>query len=231
MLHRSHHLDFCCTKTNLVRSGSADQVPEPIFRLLISIFDTRFELAQDKLERFYENLGKYYQNGPKANAQSLELLEKALITPIARDSGSRASKAFALNFLTQPNLELYEANTGRFAEHVAVDKVSSAIVESFTAGWASAQSADARLWLLAHFIALGNCQGNVLSGSSFLNAMYIQLSSLHAELKRHHIGSDSLSAVDPSPDSQRRLPPFIQTMIESLVKREEISDVLQRFTT
>lgn len=152
------------------------------------------------------------------------------MAPIARDSGHQASKAFAMSFMTLPDLELFEVNAGRFAENIAVDKVSSAIVESYNAGWASAQPADVRLWLLAHFIALGTGQNNVSSGSSYLNAMYVQLSSLHAELKKHHIGPSTMSSTDSSFEGQKRLPSFIGKMIESLVQRDEISHVLEKFT-
>lgn len=61
--------------------------------------------------------------------------------------------------------------------------------------------------------------------------MYIQLSSLHAELKKHHIGSDSVSSVDSSFEGQKHLPPFIGKMVKSLVQRDEISHVLEKFTT
>lgn len=212
-------------------SNSTDQVQETILKPLISIYDTRFESVQSSLGHFYKSLGKYCRDGTSTDPQSLVLLEQALLTPIARESGYQASKAFAMSFLTLPNLELFEANVGTFAYTIAVDKVSSAIVESYTAGWASTQPADARLWLLAHFIALGNGQREVSSGSSYLNAMYIQLSSLHAELKKHHIGTDSVSPVDSSFDGQRHLPPFIGNMIKSLVQRDEISHVLEKFTT
>lgn len=135
-----------------------------------------------------------------------------------------------MSFMTLPYLELFELNAGRFAKTITVGKISSAIVESYTDGWASAQPADVRLWLLAHFIALGNGQQDVVSGSSYLNAMYIQLSSLHAELKKHHIGPASASSGDSSFDGQRRFPPFVAKMIESLVQRDEISHVLDKFT-
>lgn len=134
-------------------------------------------------------------------------------------------------FLTQPNLELFEANVAAFAERVDVEKVSAAIVESYSTGWATSQPADVRLWLLAHFIALGNSKKDVSLGCSYLNAMYIQLSGLHVELKKHHVGQGPTSAADSSIEAKRRLPPFIEKAIESLVDRDEISHILEKFTT
>lgn len=210
---------------------NTNEVRKTIFEPLIAIFDTRFESVKGSLDHLYRSLGKFCRSETTTNIQSLELLEKALLIPLARDSGYHASRAFAMSLITQSNLELFEANANVFSEKIPVDKISSAIVESYAAGWASAQPADVRLWLLAHFIALGNGQRDVSLGSSYLNAMYIQLSSLQVELKRHHIGTAPISADDPSFDGQRRLPPFIGEMIKSLVRRDEISHVLERFTT
>lgn len=136
-----------------------------------------------------------------------------------------------MSFLTQPELQLFEANVNAFAQNVDVEKISTAIVEAYAAGWASSQPANVRLWLLAHFIALGNSQRDVVTGSSYLNAMYIQLSSLHTELKKHHIGQASNSAADSSANSNKSLPPFIERAIESLVERDELSHILEKFTT
>lgn len=158
-------------------------------------------------------------------------MERAILAPILNDSGTQASKSFALCFLTQPNLELFEANVSAFANNVDVEKVSAAIVDAYTTGWASSQSTDARLWLLAHFIALGNGKRDVSLGSSYLNAIYLQLSSLLTALKKHHIGQGPTSTTDASDEPQQRLPPFIDKAIASLVERDEISHILEKFTT
>lgn len=211
--------------------STIQQVPRSVFITLVTIFETRFEAVQDCLDRLYTAVGGCCQNGDIKNAESLGLLERAILAPISNDPGTRASKSFALCFLTQPNLELFETNVFAFANNINVEKVSAAIVEAHTTGWASSQTADARLWLLAHFIALGNGKQDVSLGSSYLNAMYIQLSSLHTELKKHHIGRGSTSPTDTSGGPQKRLPPFIEKAIESLVERDEISHVLEKFTT
>lgn len=176
-------------------------------------------------------VGKYCQNRNLEDSRSLDLLEQAIVVPIREDSGRNASRAFAMSFLTLPSLELFETNVAAFAETVDIEKVSAAIVEAYAAGWASSQSADVRLWLLAHFIALGNGKQDVSLGASYLNAMYIQLSSLHAELKKHHVGQGPTSAANSSTESKLRLPPFIEKAIESLVERDEISHILEKFTT
>lgn len=176
-------------------------------------------------------LGVYCQNRDIRDAESLGLLDRALLAPIKKDSGIRASKSFALCFLTQPRLELFEANVSAFANNVNVETVSAAIVEAYTTGWSSSQSVDARLWLLAHFIALGNDKQGVSLGSSYLNAIYLQLSSLLTTLKKHHIGQGPTTTTDASDEPHQRLPPFIEKAVESLVERDEISHILERFTT
>ncbi|KAL1855212.1 ubiquitin-protein ligase (E3) [Diaporthe australafricana] len=211
----------------LLRSSGYDQVSRPSLEVTIQILSTRFESARDSLDSLYDIIANYCRNGENRDAESLSLLEQAILVPIAKDNGRRASTTFALCFLTQPNLELFEGNVGAFAERIDTEKVSAGIVEAYAAGWASTQQADARLWLLAHFIALGNATRDSSLGPSYLHALYIQLSSLHVELKKYHIGHATTDSANP----KKRLPPFIETAIQSLVEKDEISHVLERFTT
>ncbi|CAN8097686.1 unnamed protein product [Discula destructiva] len=211
-------------------SPNTHQVPRSIFLPLITIFETRYDAVQDSLDRLYTVVGTYCRNGEIKDAESLGLLEKAILAPIMKDSGARASKSFALFFLAQPNLELFETNVPAFANNIEMEKVSAAIVDAYTNEWAVSQTAEARLWLLAHFIALGNGKQDISLGSSYLNAMYIQLSSLQSELKKHHIGQDLISSADTSAETHKRLPHFIEKAVESLVERDEISHVLEKFT-
>ncbi|KAK2599683.1 hypothetical protein N8I77_011416 [Diaporthe amygdali] len=211
----------------LLRSSGYDQIPRTSFKVIIQILSTRFESARDCLDSLFDIIANYCRNEEIRDAESLSLLEQAILVPIAKDTGRRASTAFALCFLTQPNLELFEGNVGAFAERIDTEKVSAGIVEAFAAGWASTQQTDARLWLLAHFIALGNATGDSSLGPSYLHALYTQLSSLHIELKKYHIGH----VTTDSANLKKRLPHFIEKAIRSLVEKDEISHVLERFTT
>lgn len=211
----------------MASSSGYDQIPRTSFEVIIQILSTRFESARDCLDSLFDIIANYCRNGEIRDAESLSLLEQAILVPIAKDTGRRASTAFALCFLTQPNLELFEGNVGAFAERIDTEKVSAGIVEAFAAGWASTQQTDARLWLLAHFIALGNATGDSSLGPSYLHALYTQLSSLHIELKKYHIGHATTDSANP----KRRLPHFIEKAIRSLVEKDEISHVLERFTT
>ncbi|ROW03009.1 hypothetical protein VMCG_05725 [Cytospora schulzeri] len=219
--------------TNLLlaflQSSDDDRLPHLIFVPIIEILGTSFEATQDILDSLYDVVGKYCRNGNNKEAESLTLLEQAILVPLSQETGRRASNAFALHFLTQQNLELFEGNVSAFAERVHTEKVSTAIVEAYATGWATAQPTDARLWLLAHFIALGNSRKDISPGPSYLNALYIQLSSLHSELKKYHIGQGSKSPTDPG-SSKKRLPLFIEATIESLVEKDEISNILEKFT-
>ncbi|KUI69701.1 hypothetical protein VM1G_05521 [Cytospora mali] len=220
--------------TNLLlaflQSSVNDHVSPLIFVPIIEILGTRFDAAQDSLDSLYDVIGKYCRNGNIKDEESLSLLEQAILVPLSQDTGRRASNSFALCFLTQPNLELFEGNVSAFAERVNTEKVSAAIVEAYANGWASAQPTDARLWLLAHFIALGNGRKGSSPAPSYLNALYIQLSGLYGDLKKYHIGQVSNSSTD-SGNSKKHLPPFIEGTIESLVEKDEISHILEKFTS
>ncbi|KAG6361179.1 hypothetical protein INS49_009403 [Diaporthe citri] len=211
----------------LLQSSGYDQVPRSNLEVVIQILSARFESARDSLDSLFEIIANYCRNEEIRDAESLSLLEQAILVPIAKDPERRASKAFALCFLPQPNLKLFEGNVGAFAERIDLEKVSAGIVEAYAAGWASTQQTDARLWLLAHFIALGNSTGDSALGPSYLHALYIQLSSLHLDLKKYHIGH----ATTDSGIAKKRLPPFIERAIQSLVEKDEITHVLERFTT
>lgn len=216
----------------LTRSSSNyDEVPTSVLAPIVTICRERQEALQDSLENLYSTIGGFCRNDNIRDSQSLELLEQAILVPMQKETQQRATTAFAMCFLTQPNLELFENHVAAFAERIDVEKVSAAIVSSYDAGWATSQPADVRLWLLAHFIALGNSKKAVSLGSSYLNAMYVQLSSLHVELKKHHVGQDAGPASDHAEESKRRLPSFVEKSVESLVKRDEISHILEKFTT
>ncbi|PSS03360.1 hypothetical protein BD289DRAFT_478537 [Coniella lustricola] len=215
----------------LLRLLSNDNVPQSILATLLSICESNFRAFEDNLVTFYTITGTYCRNGNSNDETSLELLKRAVLAPIYKDHGLEASKAFALSFLSQPDLKLFEAHVASFAEHVDMEKVSAAIVEAYAIGFGSSAPADARLWLLAHFIALGNCKQDMSLGSSYLNAMYIQLSSLLTELKKHHIGQRPMVPVNAAADSRKQFPSFIDRAVSSLVERDEISHILEKFTT
>ncbi|KAG8169998.1 hypothetical protein KVR01_000743 [Diaporthe batatas] len=210
-----------------LQSSGYSQVSRSNLEVVIRILSTRFESARDNLDSLFEIIANYCRNEEIRDTESLSLLEQAILIPIAQDRERQASNAFALCFLTQPNLKLFEGNVGGFAERIDTEKVSSGILEAYTAGWASKQQTDSRLWLLAHFIALGNATRDSSLGPSYLHALYIQLSSLHIELKKYHIGHTTTD----SATTKKRLPSFIEQSIQSLVEKDEITHVLERFTS
>lgn len=220
-------LDLCGV-TNTLLSSSLTKVPRSIFEPLITIFEVRYDAVQDSLDRLYTVLGNCCRIGEIKDAETLALLEKAILVPMSKDSGTRAARSFALCFLPQPDLELFERNVSAIANYVDMEKVAAAILDAYSTGWASSQTADARLWLLAHFIAMGNGKQDVSLGSLYLNALYIQLSSLQPELKTLRIGQPS--SIDPSAEDQKTLPRFIEKAVESLVARDAMSLVFDKFT-
>lgn len=198
--------------------------------VLNDIIATKFLVVQDSLEQHYKAIGTYCRRGGSWDTELLDLLERAILLPLSTDRGEHASYAFALEFLTQPDLELFENNVASFAERVHAEKLSAAILKAYSSGQAIAKETEARLWLLAHYIALQKGQHDAAHAPSYLKALYTQLSSLQLELRARHVGQGTAGAKQPE-GSSNHLPPFIEQAIETLVERDEISNLLERFKT
>lgn len=206
------------------------RVPRLALEVVIEMLSTRFESARNSLDVLYDSIGNYCLHDKITDTESLSLLEQAILVPIASDPERHASDAFSLCFLTTPDMRLFEDNVAAFSERIDIQKVSASVVEAYAAGWISSYGTESRLWLLAHFIALGNATRDSALGPSYLHALYVQLSSLHLELKRYHIGH----ATTDSATAKKRLPScmaFIERAVQSLVAKDEITHVLERFTT
>ena len=212
------------------RIGS-DDLPQSFLTTLLEIITTRVDAVRDSLDSYYETIAKYCQSAGTREDKNLWLLQRAILAPLQTGSEPRAFEAFAFSFLTHHALAFFEEHITVFAGHVDTRQLSTAIVNGYSSGTAATRTKDDLLWLLAHFIALERAKGGVSQNSLYLNALYAQLSALHGELRDRPIAQVSKEATLKSADAEDQLPPFVAEAIRSLVDKDEISDLLEKFTT
>lgn len=112
-----------------------------------------------------------------------------------------------------------------FSNSIDIAKLSEAVV-SYNPGTVSVVTGqDNGLWLLAHFIALLRAKGGSLHSIN-LKALYIQLSALSGQIR---IGFAS-AGEEVAAESQNSIPQYVHEQLSSLVRKEGISDLLERFT-
>lgn len=104
-------------------------------------------------------------------------------------------------------------------------KLSEAVVAYNPGSGGAVTGQDNGLWLLAHFIALLGAKGGSLRSIN-LKALYIQLSALSSQIR---IGFASPSE-EATTESQNGLPQYVHKQLSSLVRKEGVSDLLERFT-
>lgn len=136
-----------------------------------------------------------------------------------------------MSYLTQPDLFLFESNVDSFAAAVDVDRLS----DSLQTGRLKVSGAPAGLmWLLAHFIVLQKSRKQLVLHSRSLRVLYTLLSALSNQIR------EGFAALDPKPASEVHngeedlsplLPSYVFQNLASLTDRDEISGLLEKFTT
>jgi ubiquitin-protein ligase E3 C len=97
---------------------------------------------------------------------------------------------------------------------------------------------DGLFWLLAYFVAL-NRTISASQGSTYLEALYLQLSALATEVRLRHNQEIDVDDADESSDEDedvaskksRPLPPYVADQLDFLVNEDGISELLKRFTS
>lgn len=144
-----------------------------------------------------------------------------------------AYSAFALNFLTTPNLSTILGSLDKLAAVTDVGLVSAALVREFTNSSFEIQN-EARLWLLVHFICLHRLQQRDGQEPNFLRALSIQLSSSANDIVGRVDAADpeimqESSAEDSDGEVIPPLPEFIKNELLSLVNQASITGLLAKF--
>ncbi|RQM07734.1 hypothetical protein DH86_00001745, partial [Scytalidium sp. 3C] len=145
-----------------------------------------------------------------------------------------AYAAFALHFLTTPNLSSAFSGLGDLACNIDVALLSSALVKIFGSNLVEGTTSMGRLWLLAQFIAIHRLRYGNSQDPQFLRALSYQLSRASEDI----IGRLDSSEAETLPESQEDapggstiavLPSIIKDEISSLVNQESITGLLAKF--
>lgn len=151
-----------------------------------------------------------------------------LLTQSTADS--HVYEALAFQFLAKKDIHLFEENVDLFAKGIRVDKLAEAILQGYTSSSAGAASKDDLLWLLSHFIALGQVSLNSSQEFFYLNTLYTQISALSSEISmRVDIKPMPNLSDHPAESLVQPLEPYVSRQLSSLVDHDGISRLLQNF--
>ncbi len=170
---------------------------------------------------------------------SLETPELSMIVILANQGieevALAAHAAFALYFLTTPNLAAHLGELIGLSHAVNMRLLSSAIVRDFSSSSADQVDPDRKLWLLSHFIAIHRLQPNNGQEPDYLRALSLQLSSCSSDILGQIEAQDS-EPIQESTESDGlskttlpALPAFIREELLSLVDKSSISGLLTKF--
>ncbi|OAA68252.1 glycosyl hydrolase [Niveomyces insectorum RCEF 264] len=129
-------------------------------------------------------------------------------------------------FLTQP-VRFFEENVARVSQQIDIDALSQAVVDAYrTPKHRPEKAPEELLWLLAHVVDLQRNARKIThrSSSLYLNAVYAQLSALSGDI-RLRLPSSQEPDEPTSPIS-----PYLVQQIRSLVDKDEITGLLDKFT-
>ncbi|KAI9151719.1 putative E3 ubiquitin protein ligase [Paramyrothecium foliicola] len=171
--------------------------------------------------------------GSKGGKQSFLLDYVAQSLAVVLQSGqSLAYDSFAFRFLTSKDIDLFEENISSFASFISSAELAKAILQGYGPSTGSSSTKDELLWLLAHFIDLG--QNSLGSSQDFLylNTLFTQLCALSSEISlrvRTKMISDS-SNDSPEESSSTSFEPYVGRQLLSLVAPEGISQLIRDFS-
>lgn len=145
-----------------------------------------------------------------------------------------AHAAFALYFLTTPNLASMLGSLKELAVMVNIGLVSAALVRALSLDSGIQVENDNSLWLLAHFISLNRLQQRDSQEPNFLRALSIQLSNCASEIVGRIDAADPESMQETLDGEAEKdvippLPSFVKTELLSLVNRTSITGLLAKF--
>lgn len=141
---------------------------------------------------------------------------------------------FAMSFLTLPGLFLFESNIGSFAADVDVDRLSDSLHAGLIPDPKTSESQGRLMWLLSHFIVLQKIKNQLVLHSRSLRVLYSLLSALSTQIRAGFAASDLKASGDPRDIEevpQPTLPSYVSDQLSSLTDREEISGLLEKFTS
>ncbi|SPQ26829.1 83e2b5bb-b7cd-4b81-b9d5-e27a3a1c63a3 [Thermothielavioides terrestris] len=202
---------------------------------IVEITTARPQAVQPVLGEYYSVLGRYCRIlGPTSELASS--VRSAVCAPLTAENApdsfiQTAYGEFATSFLTQPDISLFESDVGSFGANVDVDRLSVSLdarrIET------SGSQADL-MWLLAHFIVLQKTRRQLALHSHSLRVLYSLLSVLSNQIREAFPASDlkpSSAASEIEEGVQPMLPPYVSSHLASLTDKDEITGVLEKFTS
>ena len=151
------------------------------------------------------------------------------------DIAVSAYSAFALQFLSIPDLGSLLGRLDELAGIVNVGLLSTALVREFSSDSANRIQPTSKLWILAHFIALRRLQERDNQEPEFLRALSLQLSSSSSEIMgRIDLADPEVLQESADNDEAQRnsifpLPTFVSDELLSLVNQASITGLLAKF--
>lgn len=143
--------------------------------------------------------------------------------------------AMASWFLTIPDLEARLGGLQELASKMSVTRLAAAIVRDYSDISKSQSNPEAKLWLLAHFIAIFNLRDHREQEPELLRALSLQLSTCSVDIVGRIDGVKPISNAIKAKERQNNggavqvLPSFISTQLKSLLNKDAIVGLLQRF--
>ncbi|KAK3945634.1 hypothetical protein QBC46DRAFT_302822 [Diplogelasinospora grovesii] len=214
-------------------TGGTHSQTQVFLETLNEIIKLRPEAVEHVLGQYYRVLGRCCHNmGP--DSQLPGLLRTALVAPLVADGVSAsftqsAYRDFAFSFLTQQNLVVFERNVGAFAADVDTDRLSETLLAAAPGEPKTADSLNALLWLLAHFIALQRARQRQTLHLHYLRALHLLLSALTNQLRVHFSVSGDVR--DAEEEALEAVPPYVAEQAVSLIDKEGITELLEKITS
>ncbi|KUJ22087.1 uncharacterized protein LY89DRAFT_638276 [Mollisia scopiformis] len=226
---------------------SLPQCPSTLLQLLVSIVNQQQNLFPHISRSYYTYLSALLTDGQASQIDPSLFLTAVRIPLVEHSEQGRTSnvsiqayEAFALYFLTTPNIANQGGLLDGLASVVDVSLVSSALLSSALARDAASNvvdhiGADRKLWLLAHFISLNRLQQRSSQEPEYLRALSLQLSSSSGdilsridvqdpEVLREITEREDGDTIPPIP-----LPTFVKDELLSLVNQSSITGLLAKF--
>lgn len=225
-----------CPSLYLLTIGSFRRAQSPssqvLFDLLTRVVQLRPHALLNSLKAYYKMLAKFYsKDAAVLGENTASYLQKSVLVPLSSAETipvaftQRAYLEFAASFLTQP-IVLLENTIASLSQHISLDALSRAVIDIYGATEKKpSHSADELLWLLAHVVDFqrrlsGESQGSPL----YLRAIYTQLSFLSGDVRVRFANAQKSDNKTPQEE-------YLAAQVRSLVDKEEITKLLERFTT
>ncbi|RAL67699.1 hypothetical protein DID88_008440 [Monilinia fructigena] len=151
-----------------------------------------------------------------------------------------AYSAMASKFLTTPDLEARLGGLQGIITKISISRLAAAIVSDYSNISKLQSNPEAKLWLLAHFIAMYNLQQRSEQEPELLRALSLQLSACSVDIIGRIDGVKSTANATQNEDGEESgnaaraqliqpLPMFISTQLMSLLNQGSIAGLLRRF--